>query len=62
MLVVKHHSTRKQAGKLASQLLRQINAPLIGVVLNDVEAQKFGYGEYYYDLKDYAKYYNTHDS
>jgi capsular exopolysaccharide synthesis family protein len=58
VLVVRHHATPKPSGRLASQLLRQINAPVIGVVLNQVEAYKLGYGHYYYDIKQYEKYYH----
>jgi capsular exopolysaccharide synthesis family protein len=62
ILVIKHHSTSREAGKMASQLLKQINAPIIGVVLNHVQAFKLGYGRYYGYMKYYDKYYNKKES
>jgi hypothetical protein len=47
---------------MAVQLLNQINAPIMGGVLNDVETSSMKYGGYqYYSYKLYSKYYNVND-
>jgi polysaccharide biosynthesis transport protein len=56
LLVAKHNSTYKNAGRLAHQLLTQIHAPLMGAVLNCVDARGQAYGGYNY--KYYSKYYS----
>lgn len=58
LLVTRFNSTHKTAARLAMQLLGQINAPLMGGVLNDVETSGMKYGAYhYYNYKVYSKYY-----
>ena len=62
LLVTRFNSTQKNAARLAIQLLGQINAPLMGGVLNDVESSSTKYGAYqYYNYKVYSKYYDTND-
>ena len=59
LLVMKFNSTHKSAARLAVQLLNQINAPIMGGVLNAVEASGGKYGDYHYHAyKMYSKYYN----
>ncbi len=63
LLVTRCHSTHKSAGRLAQQLLGQ--APLLGAVLNSVDAHARGYGNYYYyynHYKYYSKYYGEKES
>jgi capsular exopolysaccharide synthesis family protein len=59
LLVTKYHFTHKSAGRLAGQLLNQINAPVMGAVLNSVGPHGQAYGGYYYHdhYKYYSKYY-----
>jgi capsular exopolysaccharide synthesis family protein len=57
LLVTKHHSTHKSAGRLAYQLLSQIHAPIMGSLLNFVDSHGQAYGGYYYHYKYYSKYY-----
>ncbi|MGQ9689598.1 MAG: polysaccharide biosynthesis tyrosine autokinase, partial [Desulfobaccales bacterium] len=49
LLVTKYNATHKSAVRLAIQLLGQINAPLMGGVLNCVDgsSRKYGYYQYY---------------
>jgi capsular exopolysaccharide synthesis family protein len=60
LLVTKHNSTHKSAGRLAHQLLSQVHAPLMGAVLNCVDSHGQAYGGYYYHYhyKYYSKYYD----
>jgi succinoglycan biosynthesis transport protein ExoP len=58
ILVFKHHFTSREAGRLATQLLNQVNAPILGVVLNMTQTKKIGYGGYYAYYKYYDKYYS----
>ena len=61
-LVTRHNSTHKSAARLAAQLLSQVNAPIMGGVLNDVETSSMKYGGYqYYNYKLYSKYYNSNE-
>jgi succinoglycan biosynthesis transport protein ExoP len=53
IVVVKHHSTSRDAGRLAINLLAQVNAPLLGGVLTMAEDGSGYFGHY----KHYAKYY-----
>jgi len=55
LLVTKHNSTDKSAGRMAHQILSQIHAPLMGAVLNFVSS----HGKAYYDLGHY--HYEYHD-
>ena len=62
LLVTRFNSTQKNAARLAIQLLGQINAPLMGGVLNDVETSSTKYGAYqYYNYKLYSKYYDKNE-
>jgi succinoglycan biosynthesis transport protein ExoP len=54
LLVVKHHSTSREAIRLGVQLLTQVRAPILGAILNMAQRDKLGYGGYY----DYYKYYS----
>jgi capsular exopolysaccharide synthesis family protein len=60
LFITKHNSTHKGAGRLACQLLSQIHAPLMGAVLNCVDAHGQAYGRYnyHYNYKHYSKYYD----
>jgi capsular exopolysaccharide synthesis family protein len=60
MLVIKHHSTPRETGRLARHLLLQMNTRVIGAVLNQVSTDRLGYGSYYY--KYYTKQYNKYDN
>jgi polysaccharide biosynthesis transport protein len=58
LLVTRFNSTHKSAARLAVQLLGQINAPLMGGVVNFVDSSGGKYGAYhYYNYKLYSKYY-----
>lgn len=57
LLVFKHHGTHREAGRLAAHLLGQVNANILGVVLNMARAGNFKYGGYYGYYKYYNKYY-----
>jgi capsular exopolysaccharide synthesis family protein len=59
IVVVKHHSTKRDAGRLAMNLLAQVNAPILGGILTMAEGDKLGYGGGHY--KHYAKYYENAD-
>jgi succinoglycan biosynthesis transport protein ExoP len=62
ILVTRFNSTHKNAARLAVQLLGQINAPLMGGVLNGIETSSGKYGAYqYYNYKLYSKYYRVDD-
>jgi polysaccharide biosynthesis transport protein len=59
LLVTRQNSTHKSAGRLAYQLLSQVHAPLMGALLNCVDAHGQAYGGYYYhNYKYYSKYYD----
>jgi polysaccharide biosynthesis transport protein len=60
LLVVKHHQTSRDAGKLAIQLLTQAQANILGVVLNMAQTDKMGCGGYYGHYKHYHKYYQDY--
>jgi Mrp family chromosome partitioning ATPase len=60
LLVTRFNSTHKSAARLAVQLLGQINAPLMGGVVNCVDSSGSKYGAYhYYNHKLYSKYYSN---
>ena len=61
LLVIRYNSTNKSAVRMAMQLLGQINAPLMGGVLNGVETSGLKYGSYHYDYKSYSHYYNANE-
>ena len=59
LLVTRYNATHKSATRLAIQLLNQINAPLMGGVLNGVESSTLKYGGYqYYNYRAYSHYYS----
>jgi succinoglycan biosynthesis transport protein ExoP len=60
ILVFKHHSTSTVSGRLATQLLNQVNAPILGAILNMAKRDKLGYGAYYGYYKYYSKYYSNY--
>jgi Mrp family chromosome partitioning ATPase len=60
ILVIKHHSTPRETGRLARHLLLQMNTRVIGAILNQVSTDRLGYGSYYY--KYYTKQYNKYDN
>lgn len=60
MLIIKHHSTPRETGRLARHLLMQMNTRVIGAVLNQVSIDRPGYGSYYY--RYYTKEYHQYES
>ncbi len=58
LLVMKHHSTSREAGRQTCQLFSQIHAPVLGIILNQVNSNWLGRYEYYYHPKYYGDYYN----
>ncbi len=60
LLVTRFNATHKTAARLATMLLSQVNAPLMGGVLNGVEPGSSKYsGYHYYNYKLYSKYYRV---
>ena len=59
ILVIRHHYTPRETASMSRQVLSQVNADVIGVVLNQVAFHKRGYGGYYY--KKYHHYYYSSD-
>jgi|UniRef100_A0A7C5EMF3 capsular exopolysaccharide synthesis family protein len=57
IVVLKHQGTTKESGRLALNLLAQVNAPILGGVLNMADWEKMGFGSYYGHYKRYAKYF-----
>ena len=57
LLVTKYHSTDKNAGRQTQHLLSQINAPIMGAVLNGINTSEGYGGYYYYNYKSYSTYY-----
>lgn len=60
LFVIRHHSTTREAGRLAMQLLSQSNARILGGVLTMVKKSSLGYGGYYSYYKDYQKEYGNY--
>jgi succinoglycan biosynthesis transport protein ExoP len=60
LMVLKHHFTTREAGRLAVQLLSQLDCKILGGVLNMAGKNNMGYyglGEYYrYYSKSYGQY------
>lgn len=56
ILVLRHNYTPRETARLARQALAQVNAQVIGIVLNQVSFQKSGYGSYYYKKYHYHYY------
>ena len=61
LMVFKHHTTTREAGRLAVQLLTKANARILGGVLNMTQHGKLGYGGYYSYYRYYSKYYKSYD-
>jgi len=57
LLLVKHHSTTREAGRLAVQLLSQTNCRILGGILTMARKDRLGYGGYYGYYQYYHKYY-----
>jgi polysaccharide biosynthesis transport protein len=60
LMVFKHHTTTREAGRLAIQLLMKANAPILGGILNMVRRRKLGYGGYYGYYRYYSRYYKSY--
>jgi hypothetical protein len=54
LVVLKHHFTTRESGRLAVQLLSQLNCRIFGGVLNMAKQHKMGY----YGLGEYYRYYS----
>ena len=61
LLVVRHNYTSRESVLLAKQFLSQVNARIIGTVLNMSFTNRSGYGYYYGYGSDYNKYYHSSD-
>jgi succinoglycan biosynthesis transport protein ExoP len=55
LMVIKQDSTSRQSGMIATQLLMQVNARILGGVLNMAKINRFGYYSYY----GYTQYYGS---
>lgn len=62
ILVFRHHSTTREAARLAVQLLAQNNARILGGILTMARKDRMGYGGYYGYYKHYNKYYKEYGS
>jgi polysaccharide biosynthesis transport protein len=62
LVVFKHHTTSREAGRLAIQLLTKANARILGGVLNMVRHGKLGYGGYYGYYRHYYRYYKSYNN
>lgn len=60
ILVLKHHTTSREAARLSTHLLSQVNARILGFILNMVHRETMGYGAYYGYHKYYTKYYSDY--
>lgn len=58
LLVLDAHSTARQAARRASENLRNVNARLVGMVINRLDRSK---GRYYYYSRYYSSYYYESD-
>jgi len=62
IMVVRHNYTPRETARLSRQALRQVNADVIGIILNQAAFHKRGYGGYYYYYyKKYHHYYYSSD-
>ena len=62
VLVCRSQSTRKELLERSAQLLQGVNAPILGVVLNNVNLRNRRQGGYYYYYyRHYGQYYETPD-
>jgi succinoglycan biosynthesis transport protein ExoP len=57
VLVVKHHFTTREAGRLAIQMLSQNQCRILGGILTMARKERLGYGGYYGYYQYYHKYY-----
>jgi succinoglycan biosynthesis transport protein ExoP len=57
LFAVKHHSTTREAGRLAVQLLSQNHSRILGGILTMGRKERLGYGGYYGYYQYYHKYY-----
>ncbi len=57
LLVAKHQSTSREAGRLARQYFTQVNARMLGMVLNQTNTRELGGLYTLYNQKYYDKYY-----
>jgi len=60
LLVLDAGKTRRELAKRAAAAMRQVNAHVLGVVLNRVPLRGAGYSYYYYSYQ-YGQYYGTHE-
>jgi capsular exopolysaccharide synthesis family protein len=61
LLVIRHHFTTREAGKLAIQLLSQNNSRILGGILTMTQKGQMGYGGYYGYFKHYHKDYSGYN-
>jgi Mrp family chromosome partitioning ATPase len=52
---MRHQSTNKDSGRLAIQLLGQVNAPVLGGILNLADGSRTGYGAYVGHYRYYSR-------
>jgi capsular exopolysaccharide synthesis family protein len=57
LLVMKHQSTPREAGRLTCKLFAQIRAHVLGIILNQVNHNGLERYEYYFHPKFYGSYY-----
>jgi capsular exopolysaccharide synthesis family protein len=57
LVMVRHHFTTREAGRLAVQLLSQTNCRILGGILTMARKDRLGYGGYYGYYQHYHKYY-----
>ncbi|MBM4284061.1 MAG: polysaccharide biosynthesis tyrosine autokinase [Deltaproteobacteria bacterium] len=55
ILVVRHNATSRDSGRLAMQLLSQVNAQILGGIFNMADSSRMGYGAYLGHYKHYAR-------
>jgi capsular exopolysaccharide synthesis family protein len=60
ILVIKSGQTAREVSRMAKEQLQAANAPILGVVLNDVELNREGYYYHYYG-RYYHRYYGPED-
>jgi polysaccharide biosynthesis transport protein len=60
LFIVKHHSTTREAGRLAVQLLSQSHCRILGGILTMARKDRLGYGGYHKYYQYYNKYYNRY--
>lgn len=60
VILVRHHSTTRDAGRLAVQLLAQNNSRILGGILTMAQKERLGYNAYYSYYHYYDKYYRQY--